>query len=101
MEINNLSAPTQSLNENNQVKPARAEVTSAQQQTGKSTTAETISLTDAATSLSKLSENVAKEPVIDAQKVEDIKLALENGSYKIDPEQIAKKFTQLEAELAG
>ena len=100
MEIGGLHNQQKTLNETtNQVKVQKTEANIAQQQTGKAVTAETITLTDAASNLRNLETRLSKSPVIDNQRVEDVKTALENGTYKVDPEKIAQKLFDFEAEL--
>ncbi len=99
IDVNSLthSRPSQVTNENRQPTVGRTEVSSQQQQTtGKSAAAETISMTDAASSLKKLSKEMGKLPVVETKRVEDIKRAIENGDFEIDEVFIADKLIGME-----
>lgn len=68
----------------------------AQQQSGKLSTSDTISLTEVAVRLGKLENPMANLPVVDTQRIEKIKQAIDNGSYEVDPARIADKLMQFE-----
>jgi len=70
-----------------------------QQETGKSSTLDTVSLTDTAAMLQKMEAAMAETPVVDTQRVEDIQNALENGTYEIDATRVAEKLLSFEARL--
>jgi negative regulator of flagellin synthesis FlgM len=62
-------------------------------------TADHVTLTDSARSLQKIEEAVAKTPVVNAAKVAAVKQAINSGTYKIDPAQIAGKLLKYERGL--
>ena len=62
-------------------------------------TADHVPLTDSARSLQKIEEAVAKPPVVNAAKVAAVKQAINSGTYKIDPAQIAGKLLKYERGL--
>ena len=62
-------------------------------------TADHVTLTDSARSLQKIEEAVAKTPVVNAQKVADVKHAVSSGTYKIDADRIASKLFNFERGL--
>jgi negative regulator of flagellin synthesis FlgM len=67
-----------------------------------SSTAQTgdhVTLTDSARSLQKIEAAVAKTPVVNAQKVADVKHAISSGTYKIDAARIASKLLNFERGL--
>ncbi len=70
--------------------------TPAAAETGKSATTDTVSLSESAKQLERLGNSVTASPVVDTQRVEQIKQAINNGSYKIDPTKIADKLMQFE-----
>lgn len=70
-----------------------------QQESGKSTTADTVSLSENAVQLGKLDNNAVSTPVVDAQRVEQVKQAIKDGSYEVDPAKIADKLMQFESIL--
>lgn len=103
MPINNISGfpgnQSQRTNEGAQVQVARSEPTVPQQQTGRPSTVDTVSLTDTAAQLRNLENNLAQLPVVDSQRVESIQQAIGNGTYEIDPKRIAAKMLGLEQQL--
>jgi negative regulator of flagellin synthesis FlgM len=62
-------------------------------------TADHVTLTDSARSMQKIEEAVAKTPVVNAAKVAAVKQAINSGTYKIDPAQIAGKLLKYERGL--
>ena len=70
-------------------------------ETGPSSTADTISLSDNAVSLGRLNHIVELSPVIDTQRVEQIKRAIADGSFKVDVEQVADKMMKFESILSS
>lgn len=105
MALNNItgfpSNQSQRAGEGSQVQVARGEPTAAQQQTGRPSTVDTVSLTDAAARLRELENSLAQMPVIDSQRVEGIQQAIANGSYEIDSGRVAEKMLSFERELQG
>jgi negative regulator of flagellin synthesis FlgM len=64
-----------------------------------SQTGDQVTLTSAAQSLQKLSEAIAKTPVVNASKVASIKQAVSDGTYQIDSGRVADKMLQFESAL--
>ena len=58
-----------------------------------------VTLTGSARLLQKLSEAVAGAPVVNAAKVASVKLAIQNGTYKVDAGQVADKLMKFERGL--
>ncbi|MDT8404496.1 flagellar biosynthesis anti-sigma factor FlgM [Sulfuriflexus sp.] len=79
---------------------SRDEATAAQQETGRSSTADTVSLTNTSAQLRSLENTLAELPVVDSQRVESIKQALADGSYEIDAQRIADKLISFESSLS-
>lgn len=99
IEINGIPASkVASTADDSQVKQT-LEQTSTQQESGKSSTADTVSLSDNAVQLGKLDNNVVSTPVVDTQRVEQVKQAIKDGSYEVDPAKIADKLMQFESIL--
>jgi negative regulator of flagellin synthesis FlgM len=78
-----------------QVQVGRQQATAAQQQTGQPSTQDTVSLSDAVNVLKKLESVLAKLPVIDSQRVEDVKKSLSTGSFEFNPVRTAGKFLHM------
>jgi negative regulator of flagellin synthesis FlgM len=58
-----------------------------------------ISLTGQAQQLQELEKQLASQPVVDSQRVEAVRNAVENGSFTVNPERIADKLISLEQAL--
>lgn len=99
IEINGLppSKVTSSTDET-QLKQA-AEQPSSEQGSGKSSTTDTVSLSDNAVQLGKLDNTAASTPVVDTQRVEQVKQAIKDGTYEVDPAKVADKLMQFESIL--
>jgi len=72
------------------------EQTATEQESGKSSSADTVSLSDNAVQLGKLENAAVSTPVVDTQRVEQVKQAIKDGSYEVDPAKIADKLMQFE-----
>lgn len=70
-----------------------------QQESGKSSVTDTVSLSDNAVQLGKNDHTAAATPVVDTQRVEELKQAISNGSYEIDPVKVADRLMQFESIL--
>ena len=68
-------------------------------ETGKSSTADTVSISDNATQLGKMGNAVDTTPVVDMQRVEQVKQAINNGTYEVDAAKVADKLMQFESIL--
>lgn len=105
MPINNVTgfstAQSQRATEGSKVEVSRTEPTVKQQETGTSSAADSVSLTDTAARLQKLENTIAELPVVDTQRVEDIRNAIASGEYEINPGRIADKMLGMDAELNG
>jgi negative regulator of flagellin synthesis FlgM len=99
LDINGIpSAKVTSSTDDSQVKQS-VEQTSTQKESGKSSTTDTVSLSDNAVQLGKLENTVVSTPVVDTQRVEQVKQAIKDGSYEIDPARVADKLMQFESIL--
>jgi len=93
------STCAQTSGESSNVLVARTEPTAAQQATGSSQTAETVTLSDFAQQLRSLQSNLGSVPVVDTQRVEQVKQSLINGSYDFNSDRVAAKYLQFETQL--
>lgn len=84
-----------------EVNVSRDEATVDQQETGRPSTVDTVSLTNTAAQLRSLENSLAELPVVDTQRVESIKQAIADGSYQINAQRVADKLINLEQGLAG
>jgi len=60
-----------------------------------------VTLTDLASRLQSLGEAVEQVPVVDKTKVATLREAIDNGTYRVDPRQVAEKMSALEGLLDG
>jgi len=61
--------------------------------------ADTVSLTGQAQQLQELETQLASQPVVDSQRVDAVRSAVEDGSFAVDPNRIADKLISLEQAL--
>lgn len=61
--------------------------------------ADQVRLTGEASSLRAIQQDLAAAPAMDMAKVASVRSALDTGSYRIDPQEIAHRLTALEREL--
>lgn len=103
MPINNITAfqgtQAQRNSENSQVQVSRGETAAHQQETGTPSTVDTVSLTDTSMKLRSLENRIESLPVVDSQRVEDIRNSVENGTYGVNAENIADKLIESELGL--
>lgn len=64
-----------------------------------STGADTVNFTGPALTLQKLSEAVAKAPVVNTEKVAAVKQSIQNGTYQVNAGSVADKILQFESNL--
>ena len=62
-------------------------------------TSDSVNLTGQAQQLQALEGRIASEPVVDTQRVQAVRMAVENGTFTINPERIADKMINLEQAL--
>lgn len=104
MPINNVTGylGTQATrnSDGSSVKVSRGDVASGST-TGSAAASDKVSLTEASVRLRSLESALADMPVIDQKKVDELKLAIANGSYSPDSGKIAEKMVQFELEMFG
>jgi negative regulator of flagellin synthesis FlgM len=64
--------------------------------TNAGTTTDTVSLTGQARRLQELETEIAAQPVVDGRRVNEVRNAIENGTFVVDPARIAEKMLSLE-----
>ncbi len=60
-----------------------------------------MSLTDTAAKLRELEVKIANQPIVDTQKVENIKKAIADGTYRINVSRTAEKMVEFESLLSS
>jgi negative regulator of flagellin synthesis FlgM len=59
-----------------------------------------VHITDTATQLASLEQSLRDSPAVNSAKVSQLQSAIEQGTYKIDPEHIATQLINMERALA-
>lgn len=77
----------------------RDDSTSAQTNTSSSTASDTVSLTDMASRLKSLESKLETQPAIDQSRVNRVRDAISRGEFRIDPERVADKMMDFEADF--
>lgn len=85
--------------EGTEVKVGRSETSVSQQEAGKPSTTDTVTLTETAAQLNRLANTLSNLPVVDTQRVEGIKRAIANGTYELDANRLAEKMVGFEQNL--
>lgn len=62
-------------------------------------TTDSVTITPYAAKLHAAERDLKAVPVVDAERVEQLRNAIQNGEYEIDPAKIADKFISLESSL--
>ena len=60
---------------------------------------DTVSLTGTAAHLKTLEQAMASLPVVDSQRVEQLRQSVSNGSYRVDAQRVANKFISFEKQM--
>ncbi|MCC7414425.1 MAG: flagellar biosynthesis anti-sigma factor FlgM [Gammaproteobacteria bacterium] len=80
--------------------PSRAgKSSSAGATTGNQTAGPRVELSPLGAQLSSIEASLANVPVVDSQRVEEIKQAITEGRFKVNPEQIADRLLETVREL--
>lgn len=100
-EINTIKTANQLELNTNRTTTAQTNVASDKRLAVPSNSAQvdTVSLTDTATQLQSLKQTLADVPVIDSDRVSAIKAAIAEGSYHIDPAELANNMINFEQRL--
>jgi negative regulator of flagellin synthesis FlgM len=97
IEINGLSITVlKNPKEGPQVDIGCNKLTPAQEETGKPSSSDTVTLTDTAARLRALGNTLSALPVTDTQRVEGVKKAIEDGDYTVDAGRVAQKMIEFE-----
>lgn len=102
IEINNVPSATNAVTDiggqhRNTAQPQADNQTN--QPSSQTKTTDQVSLTPTAQQLRGLEQQIANQPVVNADRVNAVKEALSNGSFEIRPEQVAGKMMSLEKAL--
>jgi negative regulator of flagellin synthesis FlgM len=78
--------------------PSSGEQAKTQAQSAKG---ENVNLSSQAKDLKQLEQKLGNYPEMDDDRIEQIRSALENGSYKIDAEKLAQKMLEMDESIFG
>jgi negative regulator of flagellin synthesis FlgM len=84
----------------NAVVPARDVTTGSTQPQPETTGTGEVHITDTASQLASLEQSLRDSPAVDSAKVAQLQSAIEQGTYKVDPEKVATGLMQMEHALA-
>lgn len=102
-DINNIKPPAQGggLNStrNVNVEDKRPDASASQVKSGGDAATDKVSLTATATQLQSLQQEIAALPVVDEQKVAALRAAIEDGSYQVDSQKLARNMIDFEGNL--
>lgn len=100
ININNLgnnTPVTQNLKQQSEAKVKADQSTMAEQ--ARPVRQDSVSLTPQAKQMSELQKKSNEAPVVDQKKVDELKKAIESGSYRVNPEKLAASIAQFEFDL--
>ena len=101
ININNLSSNNQvkqKLDQQIQVKQ-QATQNSASSEQVKSTGRDSVSLTPQAQQLNELRKKSSEAPAVDQKKIDQLKKAIADGNYRVNPEKLAASIADFEFKL--
>lgn len=88
------------VSENRQQNRSNSSAGGVNKQGSESVSDDSVSITEAAQKLVEVENEINASPVIDRARIEAIKSAIADGSFRPDPEKIASKLMELEISLA-
>ncbi|MBI3771306.1 MAG: flagellar biosynthesis anti-sigma factor FlgM [Gammaproteobacteria bacterium] len=95
----NVSSPSQNTTEASQVQKQQAAQTTKPTVEPTRSQEDRVTVTDTAAQLQALEKVIAKEPAVNLQKVDDVRAAVNNKQYDINPERVADKMLNFEGAL--
>lgn len=101
--VSEINGPVSSIIQGPGPSENRAQQGSEQQQVQPTTSnqpgGDRVELTNTASKIRASEQTIAATPVVDTQRVAQVRQTIADGSYEINPERIADKFMQFEARL--
>jgi len=83
------------------VAPGRSSVGGSSAPEGAAAAAGDVHITDSASQLAALEQTLRSLPAVDEARVAQLRTAIEQGSYTVQPQQVADQLIQVEQALAG
>jgi len=101
-DINNLGSVNTLITPSTQTPGSKADKTDAQASTAVPTqSADTLNITSSASLLQKLESKARELPVVDSERVDQVRQALNNGTQAANPDRITQKLLQFESYMPG
>ncbi len=101
IDINGISTPKVHAPKDDSQLKASVEKHLPAAESGKSSASDTVSLSENAVQLGKVDNTSVAAPVVDTKRVEEVKQAISDGSFKVDAEKIADKLMKFETVLTS
>jgi len=100
-DINNINASSQpGLNGIRKADLADSQSSKSPANTNKTdANTDTVSLTNTATQLQSLQQSLADSPSVNSERVSALRAAIDDGSYQVDPKELAQNMTEFEINL--
>ncbi len=103
--LNNANTPanagrtgsTQTGNRSESAQPNKAPVTGSDEQTT-AKSGESVQLSREAQQLQKISEKLSDQPIVNKERVAQLKQAIADGSYQVDSKRVAQKLLDFESQ---
>ena len=100
MDIKNLNNNAVANRSSESVKPATKDVSDNQSGKAPAADLDKVTLTQAFSQVSALELKAKSADIDNSARIAELKSAIENGSYKVDPQRVADKLIQTEALFA-
>ena len=101
-DINSINSnPTNLVSSRGEGRAVATSDRSEKQESSRSTSTDQVSLTDTAGKLQALESSLSTEPVVDKQRVAELKRAIESGQFQINTKNIVNNLLTTETALFG
>ncbi len=77
----------------------RDDSSTTQQRTSSAGSGDTVSITDMASRLKSLESKLESQPAIDQSRVDKVRDAISRGEYRVNPDRVADKMMDFEADF--
>lgn len=102
ININNISnnaSQTNRANEQKHVKVVQGSEDKANQSSKAALEQDSVNLTNSAMRIKSLTDQIAQLPIVDTQKVEQVRNSLSDGTFEFNSDHIAEKLINFEKDL--
>ena len=98
-DINGINSGRSQHTSDRQMQSIKRDGQSGTSQTGSGSQSDTVNLTDMASRLRSLEQKLANQSDVDEAHINQVRDAISRGEYKINPERIADKMMDFEADF--